>query len=215
MSRRALILALACMLGAVHVGAARADDDGDGEDHDEGDDGEGGDNDDDDGSGGGRLTQFIPDLSAPVTLAIRTRFRARVRQQARIEVPATVVFNVTDVAQSTAQEGTSLLRASSIVLRPQHRLRIQIAAATNNFADQTGQASYPASKVSWVHGAVSGGTGRNDQLGGANVYRTIMTCNAGGPCTSAALKFTLSADPTQSASGMHTLVGHYRVSSVL
>jgi len=167
------------------------------------------------GTGSAFAAEFIPDLSQPVNLQSTTTFQIKMREQAKLEVPGFVLFDVVDVAQDTPQNGVADLKAKDIVLQPGHKLLVQIAAATDNFADQTGSPSYSASNVTWEHGAVQGGTGIDGSLGGANQYVDIMTCNAGGPCESAALKFTLTADASQSVAGTHVLIGTYRASSIL
>ena len=159
--------------------------------------------------------EFIPDLASPVTLAATTQFKINVKEQAKIEVPALVTFDVTDVALDTDQSGVSKVRATNIVLAPNHKLKVQIAAQTARFSDATGAPSYAASKVTWTHGAVTGGTGAAGALAGAGEFQDLLLCNAGGPCESASLKFKLLADPTQSVAGTHTLVGTYKVSSVI
>ena len=166
-------------------------------------------------SGQAMAAEFIPDLASPVTLAAQTQFRVNVKEQAKIEVPALVVFDVIDVAQDTDQNGVSKVRATAIVLAPNHKLKIQIAAAANTFTDAAGAASYAATKVTWSHGAVTGGTGTAGALGTAGTFQDLMLCDSGGPCESASLKFKLLADPTQSVAGTHTLMGTYKVSSVI
>lgn len=159
--------------------------------------------------------EFIPDLSQPTDLQSTTTFQVKMREQAKLEVPGFVLFDVVDVAQDTPQTGVAELKARDIVLAPGHKLLVQIAAATDNFADQAGSPSYSASNVTWEHGAVQGGSGIDGALAGANQFVDIMKCAAGGPCESAALKFTLAADPTQSVAGTHVLIGTYRASSIL
>ena len=130
-------------------------------------------------------------------------------------MPALVEFDVVDVAAATDQNGVSKVRATNIVLAPTHKLRIQIAAAANSFTDSTGAASYSAANVTWAHGAVTGGSGSSGALGAAGAYQDLMLCDRQGPCESAALKFTLQADASQSVAGTHTLMGNYKVSSVV
>ncbi len=169
-------------------------------------------------AGGSALAapEFIPDLGAgPVNLGAQTEFRIYMKEQAKIEVPALVVFDVVDVAADTNQNGVSDVKATHIVLAPLHKLKIQIAAAAASFTDGTGAASYAASKVTWTHGAVSGGVGAPGALAGAGEYQDLMLCDRQGPCESAALKFKLLADPSQSVAGTHTLMGNYKVSSVV
>lgn len=159
--------------------------------------------------------EFIPDLSGPAVLGAQTQFRVHVKEQARLEVPALVEFDVVNVAQDTEQTGVSKVRATAIVLAPNHKLKVQIAAAAARFSDQAGAPSYLASKVTWTHGAVTGGTGTAGALAGAGEYQDLLLCNAGGPYETALLKFKLLADPTQSVAGSHTLMGTYKVSSII
>lgn len=166
------------------------------------------------GSSAAFAAEFIPDLSQPVDLQSTTTFEIKMREQAKLEVPAFVLFDVVDVAKDTPQNGVADLMAKDIVLAPGHKLLVQIAATSDSFADQAGKPSYSASNVTWQHGAVQGGSGIDGNLGKANEYRDIMVCSAGGPCESAELKFTLVADPTQSVAGGHVLVGTYRASSI-
>ena len=169
-------------------------------------------------AGGSALAapEFIPDLGAgPVNLAAQTQFKIHMKEQAKIEVPALVVFDVVDVNADTDQNGVSSVKATHIVLAPNHKLKIQIAAAAASFTDGTGAASYAASKVTWTHGAVSGGTGSAGALAGAGVYQDLMLCDRKGPCESAALKFKLLADANQDVAGEHTLMGNYKISSVI
>ncbi len=159
--------------------------------------------------------EFIPDLAGPAVLAAQTQVRVHVKEQARLEVPALVEFDVVNVAQNTDQTGVSRVRATAVVLAPNHKLKVQIAAATARFSDAAGAPSYLASKVTWTHGAVTGGAGTAGALAGAGEYQDLLLCDPGGPCETAALKFKLLADPTQSVAGTHTLMGTYKVSSII
>lgn len=160
-------------------------------------------------------SEFIPDLAEPATLGVSTTFRVELREQAKLEVPTVVTFDVGDTSEPTPQTGTAAVRATGIVLAPDHKLMIQIAPASATFTDQKGHSSYPASKVVWAHGQVSGGEGIPGALGTVGDYRPLMVCNPGGPCESPALRFVLQPDATQTVAGTHTLNCLYRTSSIL
>lgn len=160
-------------------------------------------------------TEFIPDLSEPTALGLHTTFQVRVREQAKLEVPALVSFEVTDSTLPTPQTEPSLVRATGIVLQPDHSLLIQIAAGASYFTDAQGVSTYAASKVTWAHGAVTGGQGITGTLGAPGDYRPLLVCQPGGACESASLRFVLGADPEMHSAGTHTLVCSYRASSIL
>ena len=161
-----------------------------------------------------RASEFIPDLGAPVVLTSQTQLKIVLKEQARVEIPATVVFNVTDVAVDTPQEGTALIKASNIVALPNHRLRVAIAPLANSFVDQTGLASWAASKISWAKVTQTNGTARAGVFTTAGTYKTILTCNRHVSSCQGTYKFTLGADATQKMAGQHILYGSYRVSSI-
>lgn len=164
------------------------------------------------GNGG---SHFVPDISHETGLGEGVEITLRVKEQARIEVPSIVIFQVDDVTQDTPQAGYATLMAHNVVLATGHRLRIQIAAATATFTDELGHPSYAAAKVSWRHDAVVNGVGINGHLGGANEFTDILSCNPGTLCKTEQLKFTLGADAAQGVAGWHILMGNYRVSAVL
>ena len=161
-----------------------------------------------------RADEFIPDLTTPVALGAQSEFRLQLRQHCTIAIVPMIVFEVTDVAAATPQEGVAELKVEQIVVPSTRHLKVQIAAAADHFVDAANDPTYAASLVSWTHGAVTGGVGVSGHLAGANEFQDILVCNPGGPCTSSALRFTLGADATQSTAGAHTLIGLYRVSSV-
>lgn len=161
-----------------------------------------------------RASEFIPDLGAPVVLTSQTQFKIVLKEQARVEIPATVVFNVTDVAVATPQEGTALIKATNVVVLPNHRLRIAIAPLANAFVDQTGQSSWAASKISWARVAQTNGNARAGTFSNAGIYKTILTCQRHVSACQGTYKFTLGADPAQTMAGQHILYGSYRVSSI-
>lgn len=160
------------------------------------------------------MPEFIPDLSS-ASIGSTTTLRAIVREQARLEVPALVVFTVTDVASDTPQDGTALVRATEVVLTPTHRLLVAIAPTSSAFVDAAGKSSWSATKVKWAGLALSGAVVPAGRLAGASEYQPLMSCSAGVASCSATLKFTLEADPSQTTAGSQTLVAAYRVSSVL
>lgn len=167
---------------------------------------------------GGRASaspEFVPDLNSGNSLANTSTFRAHVSEQARVEVPPLVVFNVTNVAMDTPQDGAAVIRVVDLVLAPNRKLLVTIAPQSDAFSDVAGQTSWSASKVTWSAVGTQGAVVRSGRLAGASAYVEVMTCSAGLPTCSATLKFVLEADESQLIAGTHTLVGVYRVSSVL
>ena len=165
-------------------------------------------------AGSARANDFIPDLSSPVVMASTTTFKIVLKEQARIEVPPLVVFNVNNVAVDTPQEGTALLKATNIVLLPTHRLRIDIAPMASNFVDSLGHNSWDAERVAWTRVSQTNGVLKPGNFGGAGVFINILTCNLGAKSCEGVIKFALSADAGQSVAGEHVLFGKYRVSTL-
>lgn len=163
----------------------------------------------------GNGSEFIPDLSAPFTAASTTTFRVCARQQARVTVPGLVVFNVTDVAQATPQDGTAAISADHIALFAGRHLEIAIAPAADAFVDETNQLSYAASKVSWAGLGSSQASVVPGAFVGAATYAPFLVCAANTNACAGTVQFTLAADPSQSVAGQHVLLGMYRVTSVL
>ncbi len=167
---------------------------------------------------GGRAVaspEFVPDLNSGNTLANTSTFRAHVNEQARVEVPPLVVFNVTNLAMDTPQDGTAVIRVVDLVLAQNRKLLVTIAPQSDSFTDVAGQVSWRASKVVWSVVGFQGAVSRSGRLAEASAHVEVITCAAGLPACGATLKFTLEADESQIVAGTHTLVGLYRVSSVL
>lgn len=194
MNRTFLEMVLAAILCIAAEGIVRADDDGEGHGYSE--------------------NEFVPDASDDHEMNHHPEFKLRVKEQARIEVPTVVNFQVDDVAQDTPQSGHAPILVHNVVLTTGHHLLIQIGAASDTFTDALGNPSYAASKVSWTHDGVTNGTGISGHLGAANQFSSILSCNRGTLCKTEQLTFTLGADPTQSVAGWHTLVGIYRASAI-
>ncbi len=151
----------------------------------------------------------LPDSSQTTTLT------ANVSEQARVTVPASVTFNVTNVSANTAGS-TAAVSATNIVLAANaDKLKISVQAAAASFTPPVVSATtWDAGDVTWVAGTWTAATGQAGTLTDAS-YQEIATCNAGvAACSTTSVAFTLAAKSTVARAGNHTLVINWKFEKI-
>lgn len=156
-----------------------------------------------------QTTVTLPDSS------LTTLFTASVSEQARVVVPASVTFNVTNVGNSTAAGNASVTIDQVVLATATKQLKVSVQAAAASFsAPAGGGATWAASDVSWNNASWTSATGASGTLS-SGAYNTVATCDAGTTsCSTTALVFTLGANPAVSRSGNHTLTVTWKVESI-
>ena len=155
----------------------------------------------------------------PVTLtdtSQTTTLTANVSEQARVTVPAGVLFNVTDVLSATAASGPATVTVQGIVLASATKqLTVSIQANAASFTPPSvGDATWSASDVTWNAAAWSNATGAAGALSNA-AYAAVATCDAdAASCSTSDLVLTLGGNAAVKRAGDHTLVVTWKFESI-
>ena len=159
------------------------------------------------GAANAQVNVPVPDQSQTTTLV------AQVAEQVRITVPATVTFNVSNIAAAT--NTTASVTLDNIVLSSATRqLRLLLAADAPAFTPpNVGDTTWAAGAVSWGAGTWTNGVGAAGTL--ATTFNSVMLgAPAATSISNASMPFTLAANTGVSRSGAHTLVVRWRVEGV-
>lgn len=143
-----------------------------------------------------------------------TELRAVVGEQARINVPASITFNVSSVASVTTASAD--ITIDNIVLSaPTRTVRVSVQAAAAAFTPPAGGGNtWSAGEVSWVAGSWVGGTGVAGALTNAG-FTTMANSGAGVSALSVTgLQFALAANPLVNRAGTHSLSMTWRVEAL-
>ena|SRR2546423_9920440 len=160
------------------------------------------------GAANAQTTVPLPDQSQT------TQLRAIVSEQARINVPAAITFNVLNVANATAANAD--ITIDNIVLSAATKtVRVSVQANAAAFTPPAGGGNtWAASDVSWVAGSWTGGTGAAGTLSSA-AFVQMANSNAGvSALTTTGLTFTLAGNALVNRSGTHTLTMTWKVESL-
>lgn len=147
----------------------------------------------------------LPDSSTTTTLT------ASVSEQASVTLPASVAFNVTNIAAGT-NASTQTISVQNIVLATATKqLAISLMANAASFTPPVaGATTWSASDVSWTTpnggpNAWVNGTRNNGTLS-SGAYTLVATCNAdASSCSTTGFQLTLGPKTTVKRSGAHTL----------
>jgi hypothetical protein len=162
------------------------------------------------GPASAQATIALPDSSQSTTLT------ANVSEQARITVPASVMFNVTNTAAIT--NAAAAVTVTNITLASATKqLQISVVAGNLSFTPSVaGGTTWTSSDVSWDAVAFSNaGVGTAGALAGVATYNIVQTCAvAVTDCSTANLPFHLAAKPTVNYAGSHTLTMTWKFASI-
>lgn len=143
-----------------------------------------------------------------------TTLTAVVSAQARITVPSTVTFNVTNIAAATTAAGVSFLADNIVSSSASGALTISLSGASV-FTAPVASPTWAVADVSWGAAAFTAGTAVLGTLAATDVL--FATCTAGvATCgtTGSTLIFTLAPNTAVTRSGNHTLIMTWKFLSV-
>jgi hypothetical protein len=156
-----------------------------------------------------QTTVTLPDTSQTTSMSVT------VSEQARVSVPATIGFSVTNVGAETQANPTSVAIDQIVLASATKQLRISLQANAASFTPpNVGDTTWSAADVSWTAASWIAATGSSGTLSQSS-YATIATCNAGAAaCSTTGLVFRLAAKPAVQRSGTHTLIVTWKVESI-
>jgi hypothetical protein len=161
------------------------------------------------GAAAAQTTVPLPDTSQTTLLT------SVVNEQARVTVPATVTFNVTDVASSTAASAASVTVSNIVLDTATKQLKISIQANGASFTPPVpGATTWSASDVSWNAPAWASATGAAGTLS-SSAFNEVATCDAdAASCGTNGLVFTLAPKSAVKRSRNHTLSITWKFESI-
>ena len=156
-----------------------------------------------------QTTVTLPDTSQTTT------FTANVSEQARVVVPATITFNITDVSASKAAGAASITIDNIVLATATKQLKLSIQASAANFTPPVvGATTWSATDITWNAATWTNATGSSGALS-SSAYNAVATCTANAAtCSTTGLVFTLGAKATVQRSGNHTLTATWKVESI-
>ena len=157
-----------------------------------------------------QTTVTLPDTSQTTVLT------ANVSEQARVTVPASVTFNVTNVGAATPASAAASVTISQIVLATATKqLRVSIQAAAASFTPPaSGGTTWDAGDVSWNAATWTSATGTAGTLSNAS-YQTVATCGDGASsCSTTGMLFSLAAKSSVQHAGNHTLTVTWKFEAI-
>ena len=156
-----------------------------------------------------QTTVTLPDTSQTTLMSVT------VSEQARVNIPATIGFSVTNVGAETLANPASVAIDQIVLASATKQLRISLQANAASFTPpNVGDTTWSAGDVSWTAGSWTAATASSGTLS-QSAYATIATCTAGATaCSTTGLVFRLAAKPTVQRSGTHTLTVTWKVESI-
>jgi hypothetical protein len=147
-----------------------------------------------------QTTIQLPDSSQSTTLT------AAVTEQAQVQVPSGVTFNVTNIGAATAASAASVSVAQIVTATATKQLKISVQAGAAAFTPPVVSATtWSASDVTWNAATWTSATGASGTLSSSS-YNEVATCAAdSAACSTTGLVFTLGSKTTVKRSGNHTL----------
>jgi hypothetical protein len=147
--------------------------------------------------------------------SLSTTLTATVSEQARVAVPAGVLFSVGDIGASTAASAASVTIDQIVLATTTKQLRISLQAGAASFTPSIGGSpTWSASDVSWNAATWTQATGSAGTLD-ASSYNAIATCTAGvSSCSTSQLIFTLAPNTAITNAGNHTLSVTWKIESI-
>jgi hypothetical protein len=161
------------------------------------------------GTAAAQTTVLLPDTSQTTTLT------ATVSEQARIQVPAAVNFNVSDVTNATPAAAAPVSVSNIALASATKQLRISLQAAAASFTPPVaGATTWSAGDVSWNAATWTNATGTSGTLSSSS-FGAVATCSAdAASCSTTGLVFTLGANSAVKRSGNHTLTVTWKFESI-
>ncbi len=155
-------------------------------------------------------TVNLPDETQSTTLS------ADVAEQARIQVPSTIHFDVTNIGSTTQAPAASVAIDRIVLASAANQLAVSIRANAAAFtAPAVGGSTWSAEDVSWNAASWVRGTGSSGVLSNT-VYQPVAVCDADvADCSTTQLAFSLAAKDTVRRSGSHTLNMTWKLESNL
>jgi hypothetical protein len=156
-----------------------------------------------------QTTVALPDTSQTTLLT------ATVSEQARVVVPASVSFAVTNVGNGTAASAVGVTIDRIVLATATKQLKVSVQAAAASFTPPVvGATTWSAGDVSWNTATWTHATGTNGVLS-ASSFIEIATCDPNAvDCSTTGLVFTLGPKSTVQRAGNHTLVVTWKVESI-
>jgi hypothetical protein len=147
--------------------------------------------------------------------SLSTTLTATVSEQARVAVPAGVLFSVGDIGASTAASAASVTIDQIVLATTTKQLRISLQAGAAAFTPSIGGSpTWSASDISWNAATWTQATGSAGTLD-ASSYNAIATCTAGvSSCSTSQLIFTLAPNTAITNAGNHTLSVTWKIESI-
>jgi hypothetical protein len=144
-----------------------------------------------------------------------TTLTANVSEQARVQVPAGVTFNVNNVASNTPASAASVTVDSIVLASASKQLKISLQANAASFTPPvTGATTWAAGDVSWNAATWTNATGASGTLDNG-AYNQVATCTAdAATCSTTGLVFTLGQKSTVKRSGNHTIQVTWKFESI-
>lgn len=151
----------------------------------------------------------LTDESPATTLVVR------VREQAHLEVPAKVSFDVADPTTRTLSSPVSV-RLNGIVLSQPSGLRVLVRADAPAFTPPDGgTATWRAEDVSWSAAPWSDGTGIPGTLSSSSFQAVAHTSPGAARAATSGLVFALSPSQEVRQAGLHTLTVTWKIESMV
>ena len=144
-----------------------------------------------------------------------TTLSAVVSDQARVQLPSGIRFNVSSVERPIASDAVSVVLDRVVLPTSTAQVRLAVQAATTGFTPPiAGATTWDASDVSWTAGQWSNAAGGAGTLS-PTTYSAIATCHPDvSSCGTEELVFTLAAKPTVTSAGNHTLAIVWKVEAL-
>lgn len=161
------------------------------------------------GIGSAQTTVTLPDESQSTTMT------ASVSEQARVNVPGSATFNVTDISSSTAASAVSVTIDNVVLETGTKQLKVSLQADAASFTPPIALATtWAAGDVSWNAASWTSATGASGTLSDA-AFTEVATCAADtAGCSTTGLTFTLAPNTSVKRSGNHTLAVTWKFESI-
>lgn len=155
-----------------------------------------------------QTTVTLPDTTHTTSVS------AVVSEQARITIPASITFSVSDVGSSTAAAATTVSLDRIVLGSATKQLKISLQAGAADFTPPVaGATTWAATDVSWNAATWTSATGAAGTLS-SGTYVEVATCDANATgCSTSGLVFTLAAKPTVQRAGTHSVVVTWKFES--
>ena len=161
------------------------------------------------GVGSAQTTVTLPDETQSTTMT------ASVSEQARVNVPGSATFNVTDIASNTVASAVSVTINNVVLETASKQLKISLQADAASFTPPVALATtWDAGDVSWNAATWTSATGAAGTLS-ESAFTEVATCAADtAGCSTTGLTFTLAPNTGVKRSGNHTLAVTWKFESI-